>query len=150
MGTQHLAAGVAEMQERGQRRAGPAPTRASAHGALRAAVAAVGLPYVAGIRSSATVWPPDAGPSPPKAWTPGRGRAAKRLRRDCRAPAHSSLRHRAPSRVIGISLAARVPGRATAPEANGMFFARLRASACSSHPWSDPVRLFGGNSTGST
>ncbi|MBO0743360.1 MAG: IS701 family transposase, partial [Hyphomicrobiaceae bacterium] len=53
-----------------------------AHSALRAAVAALGLPYVAGILSQATVWPPGAGPLPPKAWTPGRGRPTKRLRRD--------------------------------------------------------------------
>ena len=53
-----------------------------AHSARRAAVAELGLPYVAGILSQATVWPPGAGPLPPKAWTPGRGRPTKCLRRD--------------------------------------------------------------------
>ena len=49
--------------------------------ALRTAVAALGLTYVAGILSHTTVWEPGSGPAPPKAWT-GRGRPTKRLRRD--------------------------------------------------------------------
>jgi SRSO17 transposase len=53
-----------------------------AHSELRAAVTALGLPYVAGILSNTTVWAPGTGPLPPKAWTPGRGRPTKRLRRD--------------------------------------------------------------------
>lgn len=51
-------------------------------GELRATVAALGLTYVAGILSTATVWAPGTGPLPPKAWVPGRGRPTKRLRRD--------------------------------------------------------------------
>ncbi len=49
---------------------------------LRTAVTALGLPYVAGILSNATVWAPGTGPLPPKPSTPGRGRPTKRLRRD--------------------------------------------------------------------
>ena len=52
------------------------------HSALRAAVTALGLPYVAGILSNTTVWAPGAGPLPPKASTPGRGQPTKLLRRD--------------------------------------------------------------------
>jgi len=52
------------------------------HGELRTAVTALGLPYVAGILSNTTVWPPGTGPLPPKAYTAGRGRPTKRLRRD--------------------------------------------------------------------
>jgi SRSO17 transposase len=53
-----------------------------AHSELRTAVAALGLSYVAGILSNTTVWPPGAGPLPPKLWRPGFGRPTKRLRRD--------------------------------------------------------------------
>jgi SRSO17 transposase len=52
------------------------------HSALRTAVTGLELPYIAGILSNTTVWPPGTGPLPPKAWTPGRGRPTKRLRRD--------------------------------------------------------------------
>ena len=52
------------------------------HSDLRAAVTALGLPYVAGILSNTTVWAPGTGPLPPKASTPGRGQPSKRLRRD--------------------------------------------------------------------
>jgi SRSO17 transposase len=53
-----------------------------AHSDLRTAVTALGLPYVAGILSSTTVWAPGTGPLPPKVWVPGHGRPTKRLRRD--------------------------------------------------------------------
>jgi SRSO17 transposase len=53
-----------------------------AHSDLRTAVTALGSPYVAGILSNTTVWAPGTGPVPPKANPPGRGRPAKRLRRD--------------------------------------------------------------------
>jgi SRSO17 transposase len=52
------------------------------HSDLRTAVTALGLPYVAGVLSNTTVWAPGTGPLPPKAYTPGRGRPTKRLRRD--------------------------------------------------------------------
>lgn len=54
------------------------------HSELRAAITALGLTYVAGILSNTTVWAPGTGPLPPKAWTPGRGRPTKRLRRDAK------------------------------------------------------------------
>lgn len=50
------------------------------HG-FRAGVTAQGLPYVMGILSTTSVWPPGAGPVEKKAWT-GRGRPTSRLRRD--------------------------------------------------------------------
>ena len=45
------------------------------------------LPYVAGIESTTTVWPPGAGPLPAPAY-PGMGRPAKRLRR---SPTHRPI-----------------------------------------------------------
>ena len=48
---------------------------------LRTGVSALGLPYVAAVLSSTTVWPPGTGPLPPRPWS-GRGRRATRLRRD--------------------------------------------------------------------
>ena len=53
-----------------------------AHSELRTAVTALGLPYVAGILSTTTVWEPGRGPLPPKPYVRGRGRPTKRLRRD--------------------------------------------------------------------
>jgi SRSO17 transposase len=53
-----------------------------AHIDLRTAVTALGLPYIAGILSNTTVWPPGTGPLPPKPSVPGRGRPTKQLRRD--------------------------------------------------------------------
>jgi SRSO17 transposase len=52
------------------------------HSDLRTAITALGLPYVAGVLSNTTVWAPGTAPLPPKAYTPGRGRPTKRLRRD--------------------------------------------------------------------
>ena len=49
--------------------------------ALRADVTALGLTYIAGVLSNATVWGPGTGPLPPKTWS-GRGRPPKRLQRD--------------------------------------------------------------------
>jgi SRSO17 transposase len=49
--------------------------------ALREAIAALGLDYIAGVQSHATVWPADQGPLPPAPWS-GRGRPTSRLRRD--------------------------------------------------------------------
>src|SRR5919202_6240621 len=40
-----------------------------------------GLPYVAGILGTTSLWPPGAGPLPAEPWS-GRGRPPKRLRRD--------------------------------------------------------------------
>jgi SRSO17 transposase len=48
---------------------------------LRAQVTALQLTYVVGIQSNTTVWAPGTGPLPAKTWS-GRGRPAKRLRRD--------------------------------------------------------------------
>lgn len=48
---------------------------------FREGVAALGLPYVAGIQGTTTLWAPGTGPLPAKPWT-GRGRPPKRLRRD--------------------------------------------------------------------
>ena len=48
---------------------------------LRTAITALGLPYVAGIQSTTTLWPADKGPLPPKPWS-GRGRPTTRTRRD--------------------------------------------------------------------
>jgi SRSO17 transposase len=51
--------------------------------ALRAEITALGLPYVAGILSTATVWAPGTRPLPAKRWS-GRGRPATRPRRDAK------------------------------------------------------------------
>ncbi len=48
---------------------------------LRAGVSALALTYVAGILPNTAVWTSDTEPLPPKKWS-GRGRRAKRLRRD--------------------------------------------------------------------
>ena len=50
-------------------------------GAFRAGVTAMGLPYVVGVQSTLSVWPPDTEPLPPKPWS-GRGRPPSRVRRD--------------------------------------------------------------------
>jgi SRSO17 transposase len=54
---------------------------------FREGVAALGLPYVAGIQGSTSLWAPGTAPLPAKPWT-GRGRPPKRLRRDA---AHQPL-----------------------------------------------------------
>jgi len=54
------------------------------HSELRSSVTALDLSYVAGILSNTTVWAPGTGPLPPKAYTPGRGRPTKQLRRDAK------------------------------------------------------------------
>src|SRR5208283_3185912 len=48
---------------------------------LRTNITALDLTYVAGIRSTTTVWAPGTAPLPPKRWS-GRGRPTTRLRRD--------------------------------------------------------------------
>jgi SRSO17 transposase len=48
---------------------------------FRDGITAAGLPYVAGILGTTTLWPPGAGPLPAVSWS-GRGRPPKRLRRD--------------------------------------------------------------------
>src|ERR1700732_1614216 len=50
--------------------------------AFRSDVTALAMPYVAGILSTTTVWAPGTAPLPAKRRQSGRGRAAKRLRRD--------------------------------------------------------------------
>jgi SRSO17 transposase len=50
-------------------------------GGFRDGVSALGLIYALGIPAVTTVWPPGAGPLPPKPWR-GTGRRPKRLRRD--------------------------------------------------------------------
>ena len=52
-----------------------------ADGAFRSGVTAMGLPYVVGVQSTLSVWPPDTEPLPPKPWS-GRGRPPSRVRRD--------------------------------------------------------------------
>ena len=52
-----------------------------ADGAFRADVTAMGLPYVAGVQSTLSVWPPGTEPLPPRSWS-GRGRPPSRVRRD--------------------------------------------------------------------
>jgi SRSO17 transposase len=54
---------------------------------FRDGVTARGLPYVAGILGTTSLWPPGAGPLPPARWS-GKGRPPKRLRRDA---AHQPL-----------------------------------------------------------
>ena len=49
--------------------------------ALRAALTRMGLTYVVGVQLSVRLWPPGAGPLPPKAWT-GQGRPPTLMRRD--------------------------------------------------------------------
>jgi SRSO17 transposase len=49
---------------------------------LRAALTGLGLPYVAGVLSTTTVWAPGEEPLPPKPSPPGRGRPTRRLRRE--------------------------------------------------------------------
>ena len=56
-------------------------------GAFRAGLTEAGLPYVVGIQSNVTVWPPGQDPLPAKAWM-GRGRPAVRLHR---SPQHTPL-----------------------------------------------------------
>jgi SRSO17 transposase len=54
---------------------------------FRDGVTAAGLPYVAGILGTTSLWPPGAGPLPAAPWS-GRGRPPKRLRR---GPEHQPL-----------------------------------------------------------
>src|SRR4051794_12500546 len=49
--------------------------------AFRVGVAELGLPYVLGVRSTTSVWPPGKAPLPPLPWS-GRGRRPTRVRRD--------------------------------------------------------------------
>jgi SRSO17 transposase len=58
---------------------------------LRSEIAELGLCYIAGIRSHATVWPPGVAPLPAKPWS-GRGRPPSRTRRD---PEHQPAQARA-------------------------------------------------------
>jgi len=48
---------------------------------FRAGVTSLDLPYVVGVQSTVTVWPPGRGPRPAKPWS-GRGRKPSRLNRD--------------------------------------------------------------------
>src|SRR5215207_1888943 len=48
---------------------------------FRDGITAAGLPYVAGVLGTTSLWPPGAGPLPPAPWS-GRGRPPERLRRD--------------------------------------------------------------------
>jgi SRSO17 transposase len=48
--------------------------------AFRTKLTAMGLPYVVGIQSSTSLWPPGSGPLPPKAWS-GHGRPPSLVRR---------------------------------------------------------------------
>jgi SRSO17 transposase len=48
---------------------------------LRDGITEIGLPYVVGIQSSTSLWPPGVQPLPPKPWS-GRGRPPSAIRRD--------------------------------------------------------------------
>jgi SRSO17 transposase len=107
------------------------------HIGLRTAVAALGLPYVAGILSHTTVWPPGMGPLPPKPYVPGRGRPTKQLRRDAE---HQPVK----VKELGLSLPAKAWRSITWREGtNGPLqsrFARLRVRIAHrdfnrSEPW---------------
>jgi SRSO17 transposase len=52
---------------------------------FRAGLEELKLPYVVGVQSSATVWPPGTGPLPAKRWS-GQGRPTSLLRRDAKHP----------------------------------------------------------------
>jgi SRSO17 transposase len=51
------------------------------NGGFRAGVTALDLPYVVGVQSTVTVWPPGQEPLPAKPWS-GHGRKPSRLNRD--------------------------------------------------------------------
>src|SRR5450631_3174368 len=53
----------------------------SANSDFRAGVSALNLPYVVGIQSTPSVWPPGQAPLPPKPWS-GRGRRPCNVQRD--------------------------------------------------------------------
>jgi len=55
--------------------------------AFRTALTDLGLPYILGIQSSTTLWPPGRAPLPPKPWS-GRGRPPTRVQRH---PHHTPL-----------------------------------------------------------
>ncbi len=65
--------------------------------AFRTALTALGLLYILGIQSSATLWPPGSAPLPPKPWS-GRGRPPTRVRR-----------HRDHQPLSALDLAKRLP-----------------------------------------
>jgi SRSO17 transposase len=48
---------------------------------LRDGITEIGLPYVVGIQSTTSLWPPGVQPLPPKPWS-GRGRPTRAIRRD--------------------------------------------------------------------
>jgi SRSO17 transposase len=50
---------------------------------FRDGITEIGLPYVVGIQSSISLWPPGEEPLPPKAWS-GRGRPTSSIRRDAK------------------------------------------------------------------
>jgi SRSO17 transposase len=50
---------------------------------FRDGITEIGLPYVLGIQSSTSLWPPGAEPLPPKQWS-GRGRPTSAIRRDAK------------------------------------------------------------------
>jgi SRSO17 transposase len=82
---------IALDQIRAAHRAGVAPGIVLAdagygcNGDFRTGVSALCLPYVVGIQSTLTVWPPGQKPLPPKEWN-GRGRKPTKLRRDDNHP----------------------------------------------------------------
>ena len=57
--------------------------------AFRTALTRMGLSYVVGVQSSVRLWPPGAGPLPPKAWS-GQGRPPTLMRRDAQNKPHSA------------------------------------------------------------
>ena len=73
--------------------------------AFRAGIPALGLPYVVGIQSTATLWPEGTEPLPPKPWS-GRGRPPALIRRD---PEHKPIA----AKALALSLPKRAWHRVT-------------------------------------
>jgi SRSO17 transposase len=67
--------------------------------AFRTGLTAMGLPYVVGIQSSTSLWPPGSGPLPPKAWS-GHGRPPSLVRRH---PEHKPVSARQLAQILPAS-----------------------------------------------
>jgi len=92
---------------------------------LRTAITALGLPYVAGIQSTTTLWPADKGPLPPKPWS-GRGRPTTRTRRDAE---HQPAQAKAIALGLPTSAWQRITWREGSADRLRSRFARLRVRA---------------------
>jgi SRSO17 transposase len=92
---------------------------------LHTAITALGLPYVAGIQSTTTLWPADKGPLPPKPWS-GRGRPTTRTRRDAE---HQPAQAKAIALGLPTSAWQRITWREGSADRLRSRFARLRVRA---------------------